>query len=579
MASTPQTNEGILYQPDEKPSHLTSLVQGFQHSIGFIGAMTATVAIVAVSGGQSEDYLRWIFFSSLAVCGVGRILQTFRFWRFGSGYPISVSTGSAFIAVCITALSGGGPAMLATLMAVSAVTQFIFISKLSLLRRIITPTVAGTVLMLVSATVISAVLVRLTDLPEGSPVAAAPVMAGATMAILVGMRLFSPPAWQQWGPIIALGVGCAIAIAWGLYEFQSALDAPWVGIPTSPQLGFDLGFGATFWALLPGFVIVIMATTIRSISDTVAVQQIAWRRPRATDFRVVQGAHNVVALTNILAAFVGALPNAVGGANSARIILTGVAARRVGVYAGFVLIAIAILPKLTALVTAIPRPVLVAYLVFTLSLLFAQGMRIVVNDGMDGRKATVVGVSLWLAIGFQNQLIFPNLLTGTLQTLLGNGMTIGSVCVVALTALMGLTSLRRGRLNVEMNLSALPEIDRFLRDFAERSGWNDASADRLRAAGEETLLSLSNHDDAVEGAAAKRLAVNARSVDASIELEFISITEADNIEDRLAYLADEPETHDDRDISFRLLRHYASSVQHRKYHDVDIVTVRVDSVR
>ena len=30
------------------------------------------------------------------------------------------------------------------------------------------------------------------------------------------------------------------------------------------------------------------------------------------------------------------------------------------------------------------------------------------------------------------------------------------------------------------------------------------------------------------------------------------------------------------EFSFRLLRHYASSVRHRKYHGIDIVAVRVD---
>ena len=96
-------------------------------------------------------------------------------------------------------------------------------------------------------------------------------------------------------------------MAWGLYDFERVLEAPWVGFPASEWPGFDLSFNATFWSLLPGFVIVIMATTINSISDTVAIQQVAWRRPRATDFRVVQGAHNLLALTNLFAAAIRAL--------------------------------------------------------------------------------------------------------------------------------------------------------------------------------------------------------------------------------------------------------------------------------
>ena len=35
-------------------------------------------------------------------------------------------------------------------------------------------------------------------------------------------------------------------------------------------------------------------------------------------------------------------------------------------------------------------------------------MKIIVHDGMDHRKAAVVGVSFWLGVGFQNQWIFAD---------------------------------------------------------------------------------------------------------------------------------------------------------------------------
>ena len=60
-------------------------------------------------------------------------------------------------------------------------------------------------------------------------------------------------------------------------------------------------------------------------------------------------------------------------------------------------------------------------------------------------------------------------------------------------------------------------------------------------------------------------------------MEFIAVFEEENIEDRIAFMSDQAETPDVAEISFRLLRHYASSVQHRKYHGIDIVTVQVDA--
>ena len=558
---------------------MASLGLGFQNVIGRVAAMAATTSIVARAGGQSESYLAWIFFTALAISGLGSIFQTYRVWRFGSGYAVSVVTATAFIAVCITALLEGGPAMLSSLIVVSALVQFVLISRLSLLRRIITPVVAGTVLMLLSSTIISVVLGRLSDVPEGTPLAGAPTVAAVTLGTVLGLRLFASPVLQQWSPVIGILVGCSVAIPFGLFDFSGAGEAPWIGIPSNSWPGFDLSLSASFWALLPGFVIVNLAVMINSISDTVAIQQVSWRRPRATDFRVVQGAHNLVVVTNLIAALLGTLPNMIGAASSARVILTGVAARRVGVYGGGILIVAAFSPKLIALAIAIPRPAMAAYMTVMLSLLFVQGMRIVFQGGLDARKATVVGVSLWIGVGFQNQIIFPEMLSGTWETLLSNGMTTGAVSVILLTLLMELTAQRRRRLKTELDVSALSRIDAFLQEVGSKAGWNEASIERLRSAGEETISSLLSQGDDHAASNRQRLMLSARRVDGKIELEFMATSEEENLEDRLAYLSDEPDIQDEREMSFRLLRHYASSVQHRKYQDIDIVTVEVTGSR
>ena len=91
---------------------------------------------------------------------------------------------------------------------------------------------------------------------------------------------------------------------------------------------------------------------------------------------------------------------------------------------------------------------------------------------------------------------------------------------------------------------------------------------------EETLASLSSEEgDELEWDRARRLVVTAPRDSGGVELEFVSASEGENLEDRLSYLGETPDIQDGREISFRLLRHYASSVRHQKYHGVDIVTV------
>ena len=377
-------------------------------------------------------------------------------------------------------------------------------------------------------------------------------------------------------PLLGIVVGCLVAAPFGLYDVQPVVDAPWVGIPFGSWPGFDLNPGVEFWALLPAFIVVTIVGAIETIGDSVAIQQVSRRQPRATDFRVVQGALNADGLGNLLSGLTGTLPNTTYSSSVPLAGVTGVAARRVGVAIGAIFVLLAFFPKVAAVLIAIPGPVAAAYITVVIGVLFVQGMKIVIQDGVDHRKAAVVGLSFWIGVGFQNQVIFADQLGGGIAgVFLGNGMTSGAIVAIVMMSFMELTSPRRRRLEVALEMAALPKIQEFLRTFASKHGWSAASMDRLASAGEETLaILLQENNDATDGAM-RRLTVAVRMEGHSVEMEFVTALEGQNMEDRLAYLSALPPVADERDVSFRLLWHYASSVRHQKYHGVDIITVSV----
>ena len=60
-------------------------------------------------------------------------------------------------------------------------------------------------------------------------------------------------------------------------------------------------------------------------------------------------------------------------------------------------------------------------------------------------------------------------------------------------------------------------------------------------------------------------------------MEVISAPSKENIEDRIALVGGyTDEATDSREVSLRILRHYASSVHHQQYHDTDVITISVD---
>ena len=105
--------------------------------------------------------------------------------------------------------------------------------------------------------------------------------------------------------------------------------------------------------------------------------------------------------------------------------------------------------------------------------------------------------------------------------------------------------------------------------------WSGESALRLRSAGEETLMSLLQSEELEGTDDPPQLIVQALLAEDAVELEFLAVFDDENLEDRLAYLSEEAEGMEEGEVSLRLLRHYASSVHHQKYHGLDIVTVNV----
>ena len=143
--------------------------------------------------------------------------------------------------------------------------------------------------------------------------------------------------------------------------------------------------------------------------------------------------------------------------------------------------------------------------------------------------------------------------------------------------LLEITASRPRRIETELDLSALPDIQDFLRGLASNMRWSEESLAKLSSAGEEILSTMLELRDDYEVDSTPRLVVIARPAARTMEMEFLAVFSEENIEDRISYMSEQAEEPDVSELSFRLLRHYASSVRHRKYHGIDIVTVQVEA--
>lgn len=575
--SSRSTEQPIRFEADEVCPPLIALLVGLQGAALVLAPTVLIVAITVRSSGLDDTYLTWSVFAALLINAAVTALQSFQIWRFGGGHVVISGPTMQFIGITVVTISEAGPSTLASLLVVSCVIQIAFAWWLPTLRRIVTPLVSGTVMILIAVTVLPLAFDNIQTLSGDAPNSAGPTIAGVTLLVSVIMTLRARGRWRLVAPFISIVVGCLVTVAFGEFDARRIGEASWFGVPELPGLSFDLTLGREFWALLPTFAILTLVLGLKTITDSVVIQQASRRRPRAIDFRQVQGMVSVNGLGMLMAGIAGTPPISVYSSYVLTLTnLTGVAARRVGLGVAVAFLALAFFSKFAGVLLSIPGPVLAAYLMLAMGLFFVGGVQTIVRDGLDSKRALIVALALTLGLGLHNHPVMEDLLGEELGALLSNGVMIGAVVAIVMTLLLEAVSARASRLEVTLDMASLPQIDEFLRGVASKLLWNDASTLKLRSAGEETLASLLLETDDAQASASPRLIVVARPSETSIELEFVATTRSENLEDQMAYLSSEAATPATDDLSLRLLRHYASNVRHQKFHGVDIVTVQVE---
>ena len=531
---TTSGSQNPRYEADENPPPWHSLGFGAQFSLIASATLLVTPVVVARASGRDNEYLVWMVFASLVVAGLSTLIQVRRIGLVGSRSMLPMFTAAFSIPFCITAVTDGGPATLAALVLVCGIGQLAIARWLFVLRRIVTPVVGGTVLMILSITLASVVPRLLPDASEGNSLGAH-LVALTALGVVSALILRGSATIRLWGPIIGIIAGCAVAAGFGLYNAEAVLDAAWVGIPGQwPGLGLPpiiSGFGISFWTLLPAFLFLSIVISIQANGECIAQQRAARRDNRAVDFREVQGAMAGTGVTNLMAGVAGTVPHIINPGVVSYTQTTGVASRRVGYFIGAMLISLAFLPKVSAVLSSIPGPVMAGYLIVLSAHLFLDGARTVMQSEENRQKITVAGVCFWIGAAFQFGLFsLPNV-GPVWTTLLQSGITTGGVAAIVMILYLEFTNPRRMRFQSKLDIEVLPELNEFLARFADRRGWDTAMKERLSAVGEETLLTLSPLDleglladddsEEEEGKTSRQLVVLASSEGPVATLEFI----------------------------------------------------------
>ena len=565
----------MRYEPAEKPPFRQAMGAALLIFIPNTISIILLTTFVVRASGESDSYLAWVTFTGLAISGLSMILHAFPFRHLGSGGLVVTNLNVPLLAMSVLALAEGGPGLLATLVVASTLLQFVLVSRLSSLRRIFTPTVSG-IIMLVAVSAVPFIVDR--TIAQSQDRSALVVIPGV-VALGAGLwgAVQASAARRVWTLPIAVAAGLAVAIPMGLYDGGPVEEASWLsfGDLEWPQWEFD--FGVRFWSMLPAFLIVKLTAFLKVVGDLSVIKRASFREPRAVDFRTIQSGLNVYGGTTLLTGLLATLPVSAPWSSTAVYIgFTGISARSVGIYLGLLTLLIAPFGKVIAALAATPNSVVSAVYIMVFGLLFIEGAKWVFTGPLNNRKSVITGVSLVLGLSAGS---IGQLSDGIWSELVGNTVILGAVTAIVMTAVTEFRGLWPRKLQADLSHAALADIGAFLNRFASQNKWSESAQTRLNLAVEEAVLTLLEQGGDAEADHQRRLVASVHADGDAAEVELVVYSREDidgNIEDQLALVSDHAGIDDAEQLSTRLLRHFASSVHHRKYHGVDVITCRVE---
>ncbi|MCE5170406.1 purine permease [Paenibacillus profundus] len=428
----PAKTNTLVVGVDDKISMGKAFILGLQHVL----AMDLYIAPIIIAGLLSLSAADTSFFIQMCFLGTGiaTLIQT------GFGLRLPVVQGPSYVP--IGAIGAIGSKLGLGAMTGSLIPGALLMILLGMplkwfakaVRRVIPPLVGGTVILIVGISLMPTGMNNIYRAPGDlwTNILIAAISAGVLIACMLlgrqsrGLGTVS----RLISVIVAIVVGTVVASFLGTVDFAPVADADWVSLPSFFPFGapvFDLS--AILTMMFVYFIILIETTGTWFVISSITGKEL-------TDERL-----NRAAAGEGLGCFVGALfggtPMTGYSSNAGLIAVTGVGSRMAIMAGGGILIALGLMPKLSAAITCIPEPVINGIFGVVCVAIVVNGLKVIQFVDLDERAMMIIGVPILLTMAVT---VLPQ---GALDGLpdfavyvLSSGITVGALAALILNLLI-----------------------------------------------------------------------------------------------------------------------------------------------
>jgi len=425
-------NTNISVGIDEKISWGKAFLLGMQHVL----AMDLYIAPIIIAGLLSLDTMNTTFFIQMCflAAGVATLIQTI------GGLRLPVVQGPSYVPIGALAAIGGKLGLGAVFGSLLPGALIIAVLGYPLkwfaktVRKIIPPLVGGTVIVIVGISLMPSAFNSIYTAPGnvGHNVLIAFVSAAVLVTcILLGRKTKGYGTFFRLvSVILAIIIGTLTASYFGTVDFSAVKNASLFSLPSFFPFGkpvFDLQ--AILTMIFIYMIILIETTGTWFVVSTVTGSELDDKRL------------NRASLGEGLGCFVGSLfggtPMTGYSSNAGIIAITGVASRMAIVAAGIILVGLGLLPKLSAVITCVPQPVIQGIFGVVCVAIVMNGLKVIQTIEIDDRNMIVIGVPILLTVG---TMVLPKEILYSVPDfanyILSSGTAVGAIAVLILNLIV-----------------------------------------------------------------------------------------------------------------------------------------------
>jgi uracil permease len=412
-----------IYSIDERPPPHYMLVYGLQWAVIMFPALVVLAALCAeaLELGAAEE-VRFLQVT-LLTSGLFTVVQTLA----GHRYPLFDGPAAALL-LCFVLLAPYGLEVIqgATAAGGALLMLLVLSRQLRRLLKLFTNKVIGVILMMVALTIAPHLQVQLIGETPAHPQGEVLVFGIALGLILfiAALAHWLKGFWKTINLLIGIAAGTAVFGLLGRVSAGGVASAGWLStpaplVPGSPEF---------FWPALISYGAAYLAVVVNSVGSLQGIAAVTDpdRLPSSTERGIFLNG-----MAGVVCGLVGTVGLVSYSTSPGIVLMNRVASRFALTCCGAVFVLAALAPKLSALMAAIPDPVVASALCVGLGGQVGVGINEVSKDGLASRDYFVVGIPVLVGtmIAFMPR-EFLSGLAGPLQVLLGNGLVAGIVLVL-----------------------------------------------------------------------------------------------------------------------------------------------------